>query len=94
MLDDKGIQYRYRDYTNEPLYRDGLREILKMLNTEPEAILRKTGKIARGMKLTGSEPAGDLIRLMSEHPTLIQRPTGIKGKKTVLGLPVEKLLEL
>ena len=31
---------------------------------------------------------------MAENPKLIQRPIGIKGKKAVIGRPVENLLDL
>ena len=44
--------------------------------------------------LTGDEPDGRLIKLMAQHPTLLQRPIGVRGRKAVVGRPPEKLLEL
>jgi len=35
-----------------------------------------------------------LIELMARHPTLLQRPIGVAGKKAVVGRPVEQLLTL
>jgi arsenate reductase-like glutaredoxin family protein len=35
-----------------------------------------------------------LIRVMAEHPELIQRPIVVRGTKAVLAWPSEKLAEL
>jgi arsenate reductase len=44
--------------------------------------------------LTGTETEAELIGLMSAHPTLLERPIGIVGKRAVLGRPPERLLIL
>lgn len=94
MLDEKKIEYRYREYTEDPLSRPELQRILDMLAVEPKAILRKSDKVAKEKGLTGNEAASKLIGLMAKHPTLVQRPIGVKGNKAVIGRPIEKLLEL
>jgi len=35
-----------------------------------------------------------LVRVMADHPELIQRPIVVKGKKAVLARPIDKLAEL
>jgi len=35
-----------------------------------------------------------LVRVMAEHPELIQRPIVARGEKVVLARPVERLAEL
>lgn len=57
-------------------------------------VLRKNDKAFKENGLTGDETQAELIRLMAKHPTLLQRPIGVKGKKAVVGRPVENLLEL
>ena len=44
--------------------------------------------------LTGDEPEPELIERMAEHPTLLQRPIGVKGDRAVVGRPPEELLKL
>lgn len=36
----------------------------------------------------------ELVRLMAEHPPLLQRPVVERGDRAVLARPVERLLEL
>jgi arsenate reductase len=94
LLDQNDVKYRYREYTEEPLSKTELKKILEMLGVEPKAIFRKSDKVAKEKGLTGNEAASTLIGLMAKHPTLVQRPIGVKGKKAVIGRPIEKLLEL
>lgn len=94
MLDGRGAKYRYREYTKEPLTQKELKEIFKKLDMHPGELLRKKDKANGDLGLTGEESAAKLIKHMAENPTLLQRPIGIKGKKAVVGRPVENLLKL
>ena len=42
----------------------------------------------------GTESDGELVALMAAHPTLLQRPIGIRNGRAVLGRPHEALLGL
>ena len=68
--------------------------MFKKLGVEPSALLRKNDKAYKENKLTGKESAKKLIALMAKHPTLLQRPIGVSGRKAVVGRPIENLLEL
>jgi arsenate reductase (glutaredoxin) len=61
----------------------------------PRELLR-TGEAAyRELGLAKRELSDDeLIRLMAEHPELIQRPIVERGERAVLGRPTEKIKEL
>jgi len=60
----------------------------------PVQVLRKNDKAYKENGLTGDEPDERLIDLMAQHPTLLQRPIGVLGKRAVLGRPHENLLTL
>ena len=94
MLDEGGVDYRYRDYKKEPLSEAELRALFARLGTSPPELLRRRDKAYRELGLTGDEPDARLVRLMAEHPTLLERPIGILGDRAVVGRPPEKLLEL
>ncbi len=94
MLKDKGIEFNYREYTETPLSESELRQVLKILNLPAQKLLRKNDKAYKELGLTGREPEEELIRYMAAHPTLLQRPIGIKGARAVLGRPIENLLTL
>lgn len=94
MLDERGVEYRYREYKQDPLSEEELRSVLGKLGVGPKEVLRRNDKAFRELRLSGDEPDSKLIALMAENPTLLQRPIGIAGKKAVVGRPVERLLEL
>ena len=94
MLESHGIEYSYREYTEQPLSVSEIVEILRMLEVGPHQVLRKNGKAYRELGLTGSEPAEALIVQMASHPTLLQRPIGVFKGKAALGRPPENLLSL
>ncbi len=94
MLKEKGIDYRYREYTEEPLSEEEIKEVLAMLGMPPGKVLRRNDRAFREEGLSGSEPDSLLIQKMAEHPTLLQRPIGVLGGRAVLGRPPELLLSL
>ena len=94
MLEENGAEYRYREYTKEPLSKAELKNVFALLKVKPKALLRKNDKAYKELGLTGDETDAKLTSLMAEHPTLLQRPIGLKGKKAAIGRPVENLLDL
>ena len=94
MLEENGVEYHYRDYKKDPLAEAEIRSVLSMLEVRPAEVLRKRDRTFRELGLTGSEPEAELIALMASHPTLLERPIGIDGKRAVLGRPPERLLSL
>lgn len=93
MLKEHEREFRYREYTEEPLTAAELRAVLKKLGLGPREILR-----SRDAKALDLDPAAmddeALIAAMAEHPTLVERPIGVRGSKAVLGRPPENLLAL
>lgn len=94
MLEEKGLEYRYREYTKEPLDRDELVKVLGLLQVGPKALLRKNDRAYKENGLNGQESDETLIDFMVQFPTLLQRPIGVLGDKAVIGRPIENLLEL
>jgi arsenate reductase len=94
LLDERGIELRYRDYKKQPLSEAEIRGVLRLLKMGPKEVLRRNDKAFKELGLTGQESDSRLIGLMASHPTLLQRPIGVRGKRAVLGRPIEALLEL
>ena len=94
MLEDRGVDYRYRDYRKDPLDERELRAVFAKLGLRPRDLLRRRDKAYRELGLTGDEPDDRLIELMAQHPTLLERPIGVVGDRAVVGRPPERLLRL
>ena len=57
--------------------------------------LRAREPLAAELDLVDNPPPDDeLIRLMAEHPELVQRPIVERGDRALLARPVERVLEL
>jgi arsenate reductase len=94
LLKEYGIKFEYREYTKNPLSVAEIKKVLKKLGKKPHEVLRKTDKAAKDLGVTGEESANEIIELMAQHPTLLQRPIGVAGRKAELGRPIENLLRL
>ena len=94
MLNAEAIPFHYREYTEDPLSEAEIRDVLALLGVGPRAVLRKNDKAYKALALAGTESDGELVALMAAHPTLLQRPIGIRDGRAVLGRPHEALLSL
>ncbi len=92
LLEERGVEFTYREYRQAPLSREEIVEVLEKLGVGPREVLR--AKDAKKLEIDPELDDEALIDAMAEHPTLLQRPIGIVGDKAVLGRPHERLLEL
>jgi arsenate reductase len=83
------------NYYTAPLSREKLRELLAKMNLAPRDLLRTSEPIYRELGLNQRTLSDDeLIELLVEHPDLIQRPIVERGRRAVLGRPVENVRAL
>ena len=66
------------------------------MGARPGDVLRRREPLVAELGLDGDELPDDdeLIRLMAEHPQIVQRPIVERGDRAVLARPVEKVLEI
>ena len=95
MLKDRGATFESINYYEKPLTVQELRTLIDKLGMAPRDLLRKGEQVYRDLGLAKREVSDEeLIRLMVEHPDLIQRPIVVRGNKAVLGRPPENVDEL
>lgn len=88
------MDYRAVNYLEEPLSADALKQLLRSAGLRPQDALR-TNEDAYRQFVAGRSLNDDLlIRVMAEHPELIQRPIVTRGDKAVLARPVERLAQI
>ena len=88
------MDYRAVNYLEEPLSADALKQLLRSAGLRPQDALR-TNEEAYRQYVAGRNLSDDqLVRVMADHPELIQRPIVTRGDKAVLARPVERLAEL
>lgn len=95
LLRESGVAFEHVNYYTDPLSEEKLRELLKKMKAGPRAILRTREAIYKELKLDQDTLSDDeLIQVMLKHPDLIQRPIVERGKRAVLGRPVENVKAL
>lgn len=93
MLKEKDVPFEYREYTQDPLSAEEIREVLGKLGLGPHDLLRS--RDAKKLGIDGASLDDDaLIAAMAQHPTLLQRPIAVLGDKAAVGRPHEKILEV
>lgn len=94
LIQEKNTEVEIIEYLKTPPTEKELEELLKKLNIDAEALLRKSEAVFKekykGKKLTNKE----WIKAMVQHPTLIERPIVVKGNKAVIGRPPENVKAL
>ena len=79
-LDDAGISYTLRRYLDDPPTEAELRQALAALDLPPWEITRTADPLARELGVQDLPRDADRwIRLLLEHPRLIQRPIVLAG---------------
>jgi arsenate reductase len=93
-LTEKGIEFERVDYLKELLSAKELGQLLQRAGLKPQDAIRK-GEAAYQEYVAGKDLSDEqLVRVMAEHPELIQRPLVVRGDKVVLARPVERLEKL
>lgn len=88
----KGIEPTIVEYLKTPLSAAELDRILTLLKMEPRDLMRKKEDEYRTLKLDRPELARkDLIKMLVEHPILIERPIVLSKGQAALGRPPENV---
>lgn len=95
LLIERGIDFERVDYHIDPLPEQKIRELVRKTGAPAHELLRRNEPIFKELGLDQREVSEDeLIKLMAEHPQLLQRPVVERGERAVLARPVERVLEL
>lgn len=95
ILEGQGVAFERIDYHVFGLSEERIRELLDMAGIGPRDALRTKEPVYAELGLAEREVTDDeLIRLMAEHPQLLQRPIVVRGDRAVLGRPPSRVMEL
>lgn len=95
IIRNKGIEPEIVEYLETPPSANKMKQLLTMLDMEPEQIMRKGEAIYKelGLKEAGLNKA-ELIKTLVDNPKLIERPIVVNGDKAALGRPPENVLDI
>ncbi|HKO44659.1 MAG TPA: ArsC/Spx/MgsR family protein [Pyrinomonadaceae bacterium] len=95
LLRESGVDFEKVNYYIEPLTKKKLKELIGKMRISARELLRTSEQVYRDLSLAKKQLSDDeLIDVMIQHPDLIQRPIVERGKRAVLGRPVENVKAL
>lgn len=94
ILENSNIAYEIIKYLDNQLSEKELTQIIRLLNIPPLNLVRKNEKIwkehFKGKEFTDQE----LIKILANHPKLIERPIVVHNNKAVIGRPPSTILSI
>jgi arsenate reductase len=93
-LTDKEVDFRGINYLEEPLSPNAFRQLLRRAGLRAQDSIRTNEDAYRKFVAEHNLNEEQLIRVMAEHPELLQRPIVVRGDQAVLARPVERLADL
>lgn len=91
-LQDKNLELKIKNYLNEILSVEELKEVLSFLGFESvKELIRTSELLYSSLKLDLITDEELLIKEVIKNPSLIQRPIIIKDKKAVIARPLENV---
>lgn len=82
-------------YLESPLDEKGLDSLCRKLGLEPHELMRTGEDEYKALGLKDRTPSREEgLRLLAQHPILMERPVVVKGDKAVVARPPERVNEL
>ena len=94
LLRANGVEYEKVNYYIDALSEEKLRTLLKKASLSPLDVVRKKEPLYKELNISEDTPPDEIIKLIVENPSLLQRPIVEVGERAVLARPVERALEL
>ena len=95
LLRSKSVEPEVIEYLKTPPSVEELDRILRALEMEPRALMRRKESVYGTLALDDeSVDRHSLLQAMVEHPILIERPIAVAGDRAALGRPPENVLEV
>lgn len=94
LFEENGIDYTRVNYFIEPLTEEKLKDLLQKANLSAFDVLRKNESAYKELKISEVTDENELIKLIVENPSILQRPIVEVGDKAVLARPIENVLSV
>lgn len=95
ILEEKGVHFDVVNYLQGELTEDLLSKLPQLLQMEFSEFIRANEEIYKELKLSERYPGRqEWIKILKEHPILLERPIFIHHEKAIIGRPPERVLEI
>ena len=86
LLQERGLEPHIVRYLDAPPSEDTLRTVLKKLGLQPSQLARRGEAEWKQLRLADASE-DEVLKALTEHPRLIERPIVLHGDRAALGRP-------
>ena len=95
LIQEAGIEPEIIEYLKTPPSEAELDRILILLGIEPSGLTRKKEAAYKELDLANTQlTRPELIKVLIDNPTLIERPIVVTDDKAIIGRPPENVTQL
>jgi arsenate reductase len=94
LLEEHGVEADTIAYLDEPPTVQDLTGLMQLLGIDDPRRMMRTGEAVYTELALADEEGDALLRAISQHPILLERPIFVVGDRAVIARPPERLLEL
>ena len=91
ILNEKGVKYEVRNIVEQPLSVKEISELLQKLKINLEDLVRTNELIYKEKIEEKFLSEAEILEILSENPSLIQRPILEVGERAVIARPLERI---
>jgi arsenate reductase (glutaredoxin) len=92
-LKEHDVEFRVVEYLKHPLDAAGLGDVLGRLDGDPADLVRNDKRFKElGLEADDYRSSSQIVKLLVEHPELMQRPVVDDGTRAVIARPPEETL--
>lgn len=94
LIRERGIEPTLIAYLEDPPSKRTLSDIIRKLGVDPVEFIRFKEPVARELGLNRKDKRSKAawIEILTENPSLLERPIVVSGDKAVIGRPPENVL--
>lgn len=95
LLTANGVTPEIREYLKQPPSKAEVEKLIDMVGGDPTDLLRDGESEFKALKTKKADMTkADIVKAISTHPVLLQRPIVVTGKRAAIGRPPEAVLSL
>lgn len=91
ILEDEGIETEIFLYLKEKITKRTLKSVLKKLKMNARDIIREKEELFQEKYVDLELSEDEWLNILIQNPVLIERPILIKGRRAIIGRPLEKI---
>ena len=94
LLEERDLELKVIEYLKQGIDAETLNRIIDLLGGDPAQVLRKKGEAYEASGLDASSSRDEIVRVIANTPSLLERPIVVHRGRAAMGRPPENILSI